>query len=58
MAENLMTKDHKTTNDAYREGYDRTFGKELYLFGDETIEIATEAEESIYFVSRENNKEK
>lgn len=25
MAENLMNKDHKATNDAYREGYDRIF---------------------------------
>ena len=26
MADNLMNKDHKATNDAYREGYDRIFG--------------------------------
>ena len=25
MAENLMTKDHKASNDRYREGYDKVF---------------------------------
>jgi len=27
VAENLMVKDHKASNDKYREGYDRIFGR-------------------------------
>lgn len=59
MSENLFNSSHKATNDKYREGYDRIFGKEnnvedaeLYLLGDETIEFMGRNEQSVFFVTR------
>ena len=38
MADNMMTPEHKATNDKYREGYDRIFGdKPLKEDNDDTI---------------------
>jgi hypothetical protein len=38
MADNMMTPEHKATNDKYREGYDRIFGdKPLKEDNDNTI---------------------
>jgi hypothetical protein len=39
MAENLMNSEHKATNEKYREGYDRIFGKKIYHFGESTVEF-------------------